>query len=438
MKKFKFTFLLAFLLSTQLFATPSDIFGLGARNSSLGGANLFTDAREYGAKGNPASLNSLKKNLFGVSFSVNELNLENTELLPQSTISSQISRDSYEASKAEPLKNTEFGLIIPLGNRIVFGLAGTMPADVFASVYSFTTNESNYLHFNDRQQRPEIYTGLSVEINENFAVGAGLFYSLSVEGVLQTGISNTDAEARSFIELTPVYVPYGGIYYQSDADSDSRLKLGVSYRSEQAAKTDLDIQLRGGTNFVVIPIETNSKLIAFYDPAVFAFGNTVEYGNMATHFAIERQFWGNYKAPILVLGGNDIRTLVGGGITGEVVNLRDTWNLRLGQEFKDMFRLFNGNVSAQMGFEYHQSALPDAPTSLAVVDSDKYVANAGASIAFNSFRTFIRKPIELFVSFKYIKIEDQTYSATNKIGVNQTARSSGSVLGALGGVSIDI
>ena len=435
--KLIYIFLAIFLLSTKSFSAPSDVFGMGTRNTALGGANLYTDAREYSAKSNPASLVLMDKAKFSLSVGFNNPDLTNTDLTPEASISSGISRDSYKAKDAENLKSYAIGLVIPLGDKLVFGLSGLLPINSFARIYSFTTNESNYLHYNDRQQRPEIFTGLGLKLPGNFSIGGGLFYSVKADGVMQAGISNTDAEARVLMDLKPVVIPYGGILYKKPFEKGNLL-VGLSYRGEHGPKTKLNMEMRGGTSSFSVPITVSSEVVALYDPSVLGFGLAFENNSFESFFSLERSFWNNYKAPIVVLGGDDIGTLTGRVLDTSPVLLEDSWSFRLGHEFKNVGTFFLGSLDFQVGVEFHESSLPESPNSLAILDSDRVAYNLGFGLSYPKLGQYIKKGIEFNFAMKWIQIDEMTYSARNKNQISQSAKTGGSVLGIVVGVGIEI
>ncbi|MFZ9000734.1 MAG: OmpP1/FadL family transporter [Bacteriovoracaceae bacterium] len=430
MKNLFFVFLLC---ASKLYAGPSDYMLQEGVNSFMARANAATDGKVYASKTNPAGLALHQKNQLGFNLNLTSYKLEDATRDPSATISSGISRDNYQASKAKSVSQYSLGLTLALSNNLVFGLSAFIPAEKLISIYTQTSNESNYLHFNDRTQRPEIYLAGGYELTDNFSFGAGLYLSMKANGLIQIGISENDAESRSLIDAKPVLIPYIGSLYKNND-----YLIGLSYRFVNDPKTILGFQLSQNlSGNISVPINTDSNLVPIYDPAQITLGFGLQKENYESYFSLERVFWENYKAPIIELSG-DIEDLTGDGIPEKSISFEDTWALRLGHNFKNLFELFNGQYSHLIGFEYHQGATKDSPESIAILDTDKWVVSTGFELSLPSLGSFSSGPVHLNFGVQYLTLIKKTYRAESKSNVLQTVQVGGNVLGVAGGIKIEI
>ena len=429
MKKFIILFLLS---ASKLFAGPSDFMLQEGVNSFMARANTATDGKVYAAKTNPAGLALQDKTQIGFNLNLTSYNLDDTNRTPFEKPVSGITRDNYQASKAKSVSQYSIGLSLPLSKSLVFGLSAFMPAEKLLSIYTQTSNESNYLHFNERTQRPEVYLAGGYKFTDHFSLGAGLYLSMKANGLIQIGLSSTDAESRSLIDAKPVLIPYVGTLYQNND-----YLIGLSYRFVNDPKTILGFQLRQKLSGLTVPVTTDSILVPIYDPAQVILGLGLKKESYESYLSLERVFWSNYKAPIIELEG-DIGNLTAGGIPEKNISFEDTWTIRLGHNFKNIFEIFNGQYSHLIGIEYHQGASKDAPESISILDTDKWVVSTGLELGLPSMGKFISKPVSLNFGVQYLKLVEKTYSARNKKNTVQSAKTGGNVLGFSGGVRIEI
>ena len=429
----KISCLLFLILTIPLsHASVSSIFGLGGRNMALGGAADLTDGQAYSAKGNPASLVNVDKSTVSLGYISSSLQLADPATVTASA--DPLLDDSYDVTQSDNLAGYTFGIGMPLSKRIAFGISGIMPANSFARVHAFTGNETTYLHFNDRKEAPEIYTSLGIRLPLGFSVGAGLLYSAKASGQVQMGLSDTDSQARMMLELQPDFVPMAGAMFQREMLGGEFL-VGAAYRDEQAGGSDIKVDVSVDTGLGTLPFSATSQLVAFYEPAVLSLG--VGYKNMhtgGTYLAVERNFWSQYKAPVINIGGDDLLVLTGGANDQYQISLQDSWSYRLGHEFAQKRLSKNVKIAPRIGVEYHTSALPDNPSSLAVIDSDRFVANAGMGLNIKRVGTLITIPFSVDLTAKWIALQDKKLTTIE----GDSANVGGDIFSVMAGVNFEI
>ena len=376
-------FLLLYSYSMQ--ASISEIMGQGARNKAMGLANGATDASAFSAKTNPAALGKIKKNKFSGGYGFNAMDLSTNGHASSNPSGdnfenpSGISTDNFGINSSSSLGSVEFGAAFSLGEKLSFGLVGVLPSDTFLKVHAFTGDEITYLHFNDKQQRPQIYASIGHALSPSLSLGAGLYYSLTADGNMQMGLSDQEAQARLFLDVQPLFIPFAGAHLETSL-GNGKLLAGTMYRAEQSADTRLIFDIRFGIpGLGTIPFDGESLLIPFYDPAQLSIALGYRRSDYEFHIGSEINYWSGYRPPIIVLMGNII-DLTANPIQRTPVVLQDTYSYRLGGELKNIFSTKSIPLNVRAGLEYHTSALPDNSNNLTVVDSDRFAMALGTRI----------------------------------------------------------
>jgi hypothetical protein len=433
---FKFL-IISLLLPIFAFANYGDSFGIGTRNNFLGGSADVTDGGAFASVGNPAVLVNAYNAPFDLSFRTNQPSLESPNLKFKNQPLTGLPNDTYKSENAGNMSTFSGGGNLPLGKRLVLGGSILLPLDSLARVYAFSGNESNYLHYMDRQSRPEIYTGLGLRAFDWVSLGAGFFGSVKANGTLQTGITQENAEARVLLELKPVLIPYGGLLFEKTV-GEGKLLFGTSFRAEHSAKTNLTVDMRFTVGPGTLPFSADSQLIAFYDPAKLSLGFGYQTANYGLYLSGENLFWSGYKSNIVKLGGPDLSVLTTGQSSTSPIKLQDSWSFKTGYEIKNWGELFNAKITNQFGFEYYQSALPKNPSSLSILDSERFVFDAGFSFGMPGIGEFISKPLNINFGGKYSHLVARSFSITDKTGNIMTAQVAGNVLSLIAGLSFEI
>lgn len=435
----KIFIVLCFLLFQNSFAALTDTFGIGTRNIFLGGAADMTDGGAYASKGNPASLTKIKKTLMDTSFQLNSPNLENTNLNLSDPASSGLTEDNYNAAEASNMNGLTFGLVLPLGSRLSFGVSGAMPAGSLAKIYAYSGKEANYLHFMDRQARPEVYAGLGIKLWEPLSIGIGLFASVKASGTIQMAMSETDQENRMYMDLKPIVVPFGGLLWTQKVAKDKEFTIGASYRAEHKAEVNLNADVRiGVAGMGTLPIQAESQMLAYYDPARIGFGLGYKTKKIGTYFGLENIQYSKFKANEMKMNNGIFEGLDNGEFSRNPITLKDAWIVRSGFELKEWAPIFTGKIDSQIGFEYQTSTLPSDATSLAMLDSDKTVVNMGSGFKFPNIGDLIKMPVTINLGFKWTHLFDESYSVVNSTGGVSTAQIGGNVYSFITGVTVEI
>ncbi|MBF0313204.1 MAG: hypothetical protein HQK50_10340 [Oligoflexia bacterium] len=448
MKKFTLTVLTAIVFIFTLFlvlsfapekclaALHDPMVGPGLEANSLGGASSYTRGTTFSAFGNPATIILAKAPQISLSFDYYEPNLDSPALINTNTLAQRQTPSATEQSDPNvSTRSVGVGLVFPLSKYFAFGLSAYLPSNTLARIFTLSGNDSYYLSFNPRTQKPEIFSALALKLPYGFSVGAGLFYSLEVAGNVQIAITQNDAEARMLVDLIPVYTPYLGVLYNYND-----LSFGTLYRAEQSSKAKVDVdvnfELNLNSNLATIPFESSSQLVAFYDPATYGFGGSYHLGDWGFYAGGEHRLWSHYRAPIIGLEGKDLQTLTGSALKPEVIKLKNTTSLRAGIERELEFLLFNQSflLTTTLGFEQHPSALPDKLQSLAIVDTAKSALGLGLNLDCKAKLLGQEHSFKFGMGGKWILLHEQKLEVIdNSSGqITQTAHVGGSIFAFIG------
>ena len=403
---------------------PSDLASSGAMLYSSTGVARTTS--------NPAFLTDLSQHQIFLGGSFNGPQLKNTDLTPTTVSASGMRPDSYQAAKAEHSYFGTMALGLRPHPRWAIGVAAKMSGQRLARLQSFTSDDSTYLQFDERGQKPEVYTAIGFRLLPTLSLGAGIYHSFKANGQIQLAASDTDADARMMIELLPDFIPYGSLAWKSSAEGP-HWSLGVFYRAEGQSQSDIEIDTSFNiTNAGSIPLSAGSGIVAFYDPELWALGLGRVQDGWQLHMSLELSKWSGYKAPIVSLSGRDLTKLTGGIVQYDQVSLKNTYRAALGGSIRlgpdlDSWKLFSG-------FGYEQSAMPELPTSLAVLDSEKWFVGMGPEKRFGLPTSWELSPVDLRIGVRMTELKAKNFTFTNKQAVTKTARVGGRVWEvALGG-----
>ncbi|MFW7381903.1 MAG: OmpP1/FadL family transporter [Oligoflexus sp.] len=399
---------LSSIASTFGYASAADTYGIGARSVSLGNAAVTGSTDAYQAFSNPAALTDSDRPLLSFDFTVTDLRLNDLSGLAQNSPSG-LPTDAYRASRANDLRGSSLGINLPLFEGVHFGLAGYMPNGNFGRIWGATSDDSTYLRYSDRQQRPAIYTALAARLGAGWSIGAGAYYTLKARGILQMALAQEASAARFQLEMEPILIPYGGIQWAGE-----KFKFGLVYRAEQAETSMIDTDLAINFDSASLPFSLQSTLAPFYDPEMFRFGGAYEGDTIRLYTSAEFSRWSGYLAPQLALSGADIG-LVSQGSARPSLNLNDTWAYRGGIEFR-AGRFADFENLWRLGFEHHSSATGSrSPQS--IVDLTRNVIALGYGLQVLEGVLADDRAARFEIAYQRTLLQDQTYRPENAASV---------------------
>lgn len=427
-------FVQTLVLTENIFATSS-FSKTSVRNMGLAGSANLTAPAAFSAKENPASLPVWKSTKFSFGYALTNTNLKDCNSHEGTLPPSGMLSDSHKISDAEQVKIFSFGLSTPINSSISFGIAGTVPSGDMMKIHAFTANETTYLFYDDRKQRPEIFTSLGMALPKGIYAGVGIAYSLKASGTMQMAVSQDDAEARMVMGIRPAYMPFVGLLYQKifGKKNENEFLLGTIYRHEHSPETTINTDVRFDIGMGAIPFSAISQLVAFYDPTIVGIGTALIMPEIKFFASMENIFWSKYQAPIIVLSGNDLGQLTDGTSAKSKIKLKDTWVYRIGTEIKNLINIDSFSLSTRFGIEYHTSALKKNPEIVKVVDTEKTTFGLGFELKIPKLEYLINKSFDLNIATNFTRLNSKTITgeAGNTISIG------GNIFTCAGGINFD-
>lgn len=358
------------LTGTPAFSGAPDQYGLSPRGLATGNADMADADPVYAAFYNPAGV-AEKGNRSGLQMTYVNLNLKDLNAGYQSGSDALLPTDTYRASEQEPLEALGFGLQTGLFPGVGFGIAGMVPREIL-NMRGLSGEEVQYLQYHHRQKKPEIYFALGLDLPFGFSLGMGAYFTLAARGQVQVGLSDESSRGRLQLSTDPKVIPYGGLAWQGKLFSGT-MKVASFYRQGHRSTVEVDSEFVAKTDSFVLPTSIQSELSAFYDPALWRLGTSYLWSDYAVHLSYERSLWSRYRAPVLLLKGDDIATLTGSEGSGDRVDLSDAEALKFGTTMKHSW-LPGGYVG--LGVAQHFAA-KSATTQSPVVDVDRQTFSVG-------------------------------------------------------------
>ena len=241
------------LVTSQAFASSTDLFGMGARGASMGGA-VVSNVRGYsGVYYNPASLIVLGHRQFSVGYQRADYGLD-------------LNRADYDVEEASNLV-LGFNVPIPFGgvlaDRFAVGFGFVVP---FSSVLEADVRAPETPVFIVVENRPRViglHVALSVKVLDWLFVGAGVVALAELVGGLDIAPNETGqlgSEVRD--ELISDYAPIVGLL----VEPTDWLSFGFAFHGVSDARFTFPITADLGPDFPIEVPLLNISGIAQYDP----------------------------------------------------------------------------------------------------------------------------------------------------------------------------
>ncbi len=165
-------------LSSQAFATVSDVYGNGARSIGLGGGGVAISDDGGSAMLNPAGLASIDDLAVGLSWSSARAKFKEVDELWWDT-----NRDGLVDERDDPLiysanVNDASGLHLQggwsVGGKFVVGINGYVPSDRLLRFRTFEPELPTYFLYENRPQRFTLALGVGADIGWGISLGAAV------------------------------------------------------------------------------------------------------------------------------------------------------------------------------------------------------------------------------------------------------------------------
>lgn len=367
------TVVATFLTGEIIYALPFFSASESPYLSSIGGNSLDKQSSATFSSINPAALGLTEKPIYSMHYGSSYLTLTSLNYLNAK------SRNSENGKKR--LSNFSFGASIPINPLISFGLSGILPDQDMARIKTHRQEDVRYLKYSDERLKPSIVTSVSFHLPYDFIIGAGLDYSAQGKGNANIEITENQMDAQVDVRLSPTYTPIFGLLWQRYTESTS-FHIGLSFKQEQAPSSNLKSNIAVDLNVATLPLNIDTHMIPFYEPALTNIIFTAESTNTIYTLSITQTYWSRYRSLDLQFKGEDATLLSNNQNRSSNLNLKDTLSYSFGWEWKDPVLANLYLKSIRMGAQFHDTATSKLTETSRVIDMPRYTFGTGLSVAF--------------------------------------------------------
>lgn len=425
-------------------ANPMDVYGMGARSASMGGA-VTSDVEDFSANyHNPAGLVRSDELRLSVGYFLSDLSMEINGV----------------DSELETVRGVVFGLVAPgkIGDvEFAFGLGGHLNDHLLSRTLGRPPDETRWLLHDNRPHRIFLATTLAVRPVDWLLLGGGIAFQsrsssqLGIRGdiavdagsMLNGEPSGIDPEAESRLEhslqseLTTIRYPQVGIQIVPIPE----LSFGLAYRGEFELRVNLEAEVDStldarvvrGSPGVPIPayFELVSDSINAFQPQQVAFGTSYKpMERLSINAEVTWVDWSAFKSPIglsqIVLDidippGLPVDLNIPDEVQGSEpipAGFKDRWVPRIGVEYGAV-RATAWDLDLRAGYFYEKSPMPNQVGLTNFVDTDRHVMSVGAGFALKDLEPTIDGWLRFDAFFQYAylpKRETIKQSLVNPVG----------------------
>ncbi|MFW6050368.1 MAG: OmpP1/FadL family transporter [Myxococcota bacterium] len=407
-------------------ANPMDVFGFGARSSSMGGA-VTADVEDFSANYyNPAGLVRGDELRLSVGYFMADMDMEVNGV----------------DSRLETVRGLTFGVVAPgsFGDvDFAFGLGGHLNDHLLSRTLGRPPDEVRWIQYDNRPHRIFLSTHLALRPVDWLLIGGGIAFQSRSQSVLgvrgeiavdageaSSGApSGVDPEAESRLEhslqseLTTIRYPQVGVQIVPRED----LSFGVVYRGEfdlrvrleAEVDANLDARFAPGMDGLDIPAYFSllSDSINAFQPQQVSFGGRWKpLDRLSLNAEVTWMDWSAYRSPI---GRSevdlDIRIPDGLPVDLDIpdevqgsdfidANFEDRWVPRVGIEYAAV-REPAWTLDVRAGYFYEKSPMPHQIGLTNFVDTDRHAVSAGLGAALRQLEPTIDGWIRLDAFFQY-------------------------------------
>jgi hypothetical protein len=346
---------------SESFASQAQNYGLGGETSGRANGVLAEISNPYAALYNPSLLAAQPFSLFSFSTGIQQtrfqapesLKLKNQSLATWSMGFSLPFKLSHESDR-----QAGFGLTLSGPYKNLRTFSAYSPEDAFVMRYGAS----------DSQFKATLGVGLEL-VEKTVYAGGGLSFYLSTAGAAEENIVGQNPTGRMALDVGLNSAAIVGLYAVGDKTQSAltfHQKLDPSFTQAIDGKISI-----AGSDVIHQPMLAKSSL--YYEPQTLEIEGQHEFGDLKASVGIAYEFWGDYKAPILV---TEARDNLGGTRTTQVptVPLKNTWNPRVSLEMP-----ISHSFTLSSGYQFRPSPVVDLSGPSHYLDSNTHVV--GLSLA---------------------------------------------------------
>ncbi|MBN2724192.1 MAG: outer membrane protein transport protein [Deltaproteobacteria bacterium] len=413
------------LVSSNVIANPSDIFGLDPRTKGMAQAGSILVPELWSAAiHNPAALGDIKTTTAGASYSYGYFNLNVNGKDPNII--------DYHG--------TDLGIAVPLGKilgiPVAVGTTMHLPDQMIVRVQAIPASEPRFILYDNYPHRLETGFGLAIKPLSWLSAGVGINVMMDLIGrSLHLNVGSKGGTKVSEMEIDANlpyhYVPYGGVIINSPPGLKG-LKFGLFFREEYSFKLRMNIL----ADVDVAGIVTGDAIIALkmfdhFSPrkisAALSYDFTREF---SVYTSLDYYQWSSFDAGISL-----VKILVDLGVNPPLVeavlpsdNFHDVFVPRIGVEFR------TSGIALRGGYAYYPTPTPLQTGISTLMDNDRHIFALGASWDFKG-PSFWPWPGKIHFSYQGHILRDRLVEKVNPTLLN--IRHGGSIHQVSAGISMD-
>ena len=441
------------LLILGVSASPIDIFGFGATNSSMGNTGTGTRGMEALFL-NPAGIQGEQSVLLGYSFlRTNFVDVPSVawDSNQDGTINELDTRLEPEVNYA-PIDGMTLGIVQPMMKNITFGLNAYFPSARLLRLNTYDSSLPSYFLYRSSLQRYGLLAGIGATVMDGVHVGIGvdLLYTahFTLVGTLQGSVSNTEEEdpnTQTIVDLheTSLEASPAGAFIlgvQWDVPYIKNLRLGAAYRMAHSnpMEVDLDLQVNGSLTGVESLNDQNLSIVApvslslldFYKPAEFRMG--FAWNGLERLSVVGDLLWTQWSKAFLNTiqvsqGELSIPMLYEEAIVVEDGNpydlvLQDVWSFRMGTRWS--WSMLNADWGIHGGVAYTTSALERYGRNMTPLEAPRFLVSSGLTVT--TISPILQKPMSISMFGQWQRLMsgyvDVAYDSPQTLGSPETSQ----------------
>lgn len=409
-----------FVMASSAFASHyGDTFGYSTKGMSLGNAMC---ARVDDWSSVYYNIAGLGKTL-DLKYGKNQLGVAYQKAMPVFDIDiNRYDADGPLATNGD--KNLDAGTLV-LGLALDAGLIMHLPSFVSSARFglSLGVNDDltavkandispythNFMRYGREAQRLEVLSGMGFGFKGD-AIGFGLGVNSAFEGdgkvlltdvQLQTAPQSPKGETLMNMKIKPHVLL--GMYLSPGkmVDSLEGLDFGFCFRDETILNID-PFKTATVTDVGGIVLNLDLAITDYYQPRMYTVGTAYRMGAYTLSLDLEYQEWSGFH----------MSTPMTTNYAAEIVKFDDIYIPRVGLECN-----LSQHMSAQFGYYYQQSFIPDEAVSghMNFLDNDKHVGSVGLTVDFPSLPP-LKGHTELSLGYQLQYLVDRDVVKTNDPG----------------------
>ena len=413
-------------------ANPADIFGLGARGTAMGGAQVAATDDGTAAYYNPARL-----------VRGDDIHIDIGYQFAQPYVGT--SEDTFAVDSSRGLA---FDIAVPgqvAGARIAIAAALFLPDQHVTRTRTLPEARPRYLAYDNRPQRIVLAAVGAIQILPGLSVGGGVAYMSSASGsvFLRGLVGFPDAAASDLdlaidVDVETIRYPHAGVAWSVLP----WLELGASYRGGFRLVSDLSVHVRGDIGAPGQPpvvedgrLDLRSVSLDLFQPMQITGGLAAQVtSSLLVAFDLAWHRWSVFENPTakidIELDIKDFNDLV--NIPPQVplapANLNDIFVPRLGVEWKLPWG--PRTLAVRGGYVYEPSVAPEQKAATNFLDNDKHTLLLGGGLDFAGIGEVIPRPVSIDAVIGVTVLEPREHHKVSPIDPVGDYRSTGWVMQA--------